>query len=404
MRISENFTMAVKNLRSNLVRSVLTMLGVIIGVTAVIIMVSLGEGAKQQITQRITAQGSNLLILSPGRGDRREGGAFGSAATLTNKILPVIQNCSPYIQAIAPEARSGGGGGGYVKAGSYSYQTSIIGCTAAYFPVRNYEVELGLPFTDADVEGRRRIAVLGSYVAEQLFPGVNPVGREIKIGNLRVTVIGVLKSKGQSGFMNSDDLILMPLYTVQQRLRGNKNLNTIYIQIKSDQLMGPAYEQINAALLNYFEGDDTKFNIMNQADMLSMMQDATQTFTLLLAGIAAVSLLVGGIGIMNIMLVSVTERIKEIGIRKAIGAQKEEILALFLIEAVVLSVLGGVTGILLGWFFGSVIAGMIGWNAVITMTSVLVSFLFSVFIGLFFGVYPAYKAAGLHPIDALRYE
>lgn len=402
MRVSENFSMAVKNLRSNTVRSILTMLGVIIGVTAVIIMVSLGEGAKSQITQQITAQGSNLLIVSPGRGNR-QGGGFGSSDSLTNKILPVIQNSSPYIEAIAPEAR-GGGGGGLVKAGTNSYQTSVIGCTSTYFSVRNYQVETGVPFTDADVQGRRRVAILGSYVAEQLFPGVNPVGQEIKIGNLRVTVLGVLKSKGQSGFMNSDDLILMPLSTVQQRLRGNKNLNTIYIQIKSDQLMDQANQQISATLLDYFEGDDTKFNIMNQADMLSMVQNATQTFTLLLAGIAAVSLLVGGIGIMNIMLVSVTERIKEIGIRKAIGAQKEEILVLFLIEAVVLSVLGGVIGILLGWFFGSVIAGMIGWTAVITPSSVLVSFLFSVFIGLFFGVYPAYKAAGLHPIDALRYE
>lgn len=399
MKISENFTMAVKNLRSNFVRSILTMLGVIIGVTAVIIMVSLGEGAKQQITQNITANGANLLIISPGRGNR-QGGSFGGGTPLTSEVLTVIWNSSNFIEAVAPEAR----GRGMVKAGINSYQTSVIGCTPDYFKVRNYQIASGMIFSEEDLRERRRVAVIGAYTAEEIFPGVDAVGQEMKIGNLRVTVIGVLQSKGQSGFMNNDDLILMPVTTVQQRITGNKNFNSIYVQIKSDQYMEVANNQISNALLDYYDGDDTRYNIMNQADMLSMVQQATQTFTLLLAGIAAVSLLVGGIGIMNIMLVSVTERIKEIGIRKAIGAQKEEILVLFLIEAVVLSVVGGTIGILLGWLFGSMVAGIIGWQAVITVSSVMISFLFSVFIGLFFGVYPAYKASGLHPIDALRYE
>lgn len=399
MRFRENFSMALKNLQSNLVRSTLTMLGVIIGVMAVIVMVSLGEGAKMQVTQNITAMGSNLLIVFPGHGQTR-GGSFGGGTSLTNKIIPIIQTSSTYISAISPEARSRA----MVKAGPNSYQTSIIGCQPSYLTVRNYQIANGAFFGDEEIQARRRVAVLGSYVAEQVFPGEDPVGREMKIGNLRVKIIGVLQSKGQSGFGNNDDLVLMPITTVQARVTGNKNLSSIYIQIQNEQAMDMANTQINNALLTYFKGDDTKFNIRNQAEILSSVQQATQTFTFLLAGVAAVSLLVGGIGIMNIMLVSVTERIREIGIRKAIGAPKGEILALFLIEAVTLSVTGGLIGIALGWLMAAIVAKVSGWQTIITFSSVLISFVFSILTGLFFGVYPAYKAAGLHPIDALRYE
>lgn len=399
MRLRENFSMALKNLQSNVVRSTLTMLGVIIGVMAVIVMVSLGEGAKKQITQNITAMGSNLLIVFPGHGQTR-GGSFGGGTTITNSTLPIIQRSSTYIAAISPEAR----GRGLVTAGPNSYQTSIVGCMISYLQVRNYGIGSGVFFTEEDIRARRRVAVLGSYVAEQIFPGEDPVGREIKIGTLRVKVTGVLQSKGQSGFGNNDDLVLMPISTVQARVTGNKNLSSIYIQIQNEQAMDVANTQIGNALLNYFKGDDTKYNIRNQAEILSSVQQATQTFTFLLAGVAAVSLLVGGIGIMNIMLVSVTERIKEIGIRKAIGAPKEEILALFLIEAITLSVVGGLIGIALGWLMATIVASVSGWQTIITFPSVLISFGFSILTGLFFGVYPAYKAAGLHPIDALRYE
>ncbi len=399
MRVSENFSMAIKNLRSNLVRSILTMLGVIIGVAAVIVMVALGEGAKQQITSNITAMGSNLLIVFPGRGQTR-GGSFGGGNDLTNEILPVIQSSSTYISAVSPEAR----GRGLVKAGPNSFQTPVIGCTTNYLTVRNYQMDSGLFFSEDDIKARRRVAVIGSYTAEQIFPGVNPVGQEMKIGTLRVKVIGQLQTKGQSGFGNNDDLVLLPITTVQSRVLGNKNISSIYIQIKSDQLMDAANTQISSAMLAYFKGDDTKFSIRNQAEILSSVQQATQTFTLLLGGVAAISLLVGGIGIMNIMLVSVTERIKEIGIRKAIGAPKEEILALFLMEAVTLSVTGGLVGIGLGWALSALVAGAFGWSTSITFSSVLISFVFSILTGLFFGVYPAYKASGLHPIDALRYE
>lgn len=405
MKITENMVMAVKNLRSNLVRSLLTMLGVIIGVAAVIVMVSLGEGAKQQVTSRITAMGSNLIMVFPGsRNSGQRGGSFGSTNTLTNDILPVIQNSSPYISNIAPEVRKGG----LVKTNSDSVQTSVIGSTVAYFSMRNFQIASGSLFTEDDVKSHRRVAVLGSYLAGELFPNINPVGRELKIGTdvgtLRVNIVGVLEEKGQSGFGNNDDLLIIPVTTMQQRITGNKYISTIYVQAQNEQYMDTVYNQLYDLLLKEFKGDDTKFALRNQAEILATVTQATQSFTMLLAGIAAVSLLVGGIGIMNIMLVSVTERIREIGIRKAIGAQKEEILALFLMEAVALSVTGGVIGILLGGLISVLVGQLFGWGATITASSVLISFVFSIVTGLFFGVYPAYKAAGLRPIDALRYE
>jgi putative ABC transport system permease protein len=400
MRISENALMAVKNIRSNMVRSLLTMLGVIIGVAAVIIMVSLGQGVQQKVTQQITAMGSNLLIVFPGRGQQR-GAGFGAGTGLTNDILPVIAASSASISGIAPEARRQQ----TVKAGANSIETSIVGCTASYPAIRNYTLASGRFFTDAEVSARKRLAVIGSYTAAELFPDQDPIGQEIKVGTLRLEIIGLLTEKGQSGFGNNDDLIMAPLGTVQQRLMGRSRdrLNTVYVQIQDTQSMGYAYEQLYAALLAEFK-DEEKFNLRNQAEILATVQQTTQTFTILLAGIAAVSLIVGGIGIMNIMLVSVTERIREIGIRKAVGAQREEILVLFLIEAIFLSMTGGVIGILLGGAIAGMITRITAMATVITPLSVLISFSFAILIGLFFGVYPAYKAAGLNPIEALRHE
>ena len=400
MRIMENLGMAAKNLRNNLVRSFLTMLGVIIGVSAVIVMVSLGEGAKQQVTNSITAMGSNLISVFPGRGDA--GGGFGAGVTLTNSLLPIIQKSSPYIKDIAPEARNHF----LVKAGSISMDTTVTGCTAPYLPVRNYQVAEGRFFSDEEVQVKKRVAVIGTYTAQQLFPDQDPIGQEVKIGQIRLKVIGLLAEKGQSGFGNNDDIIMVPLSTFQQRLANKRiknRLNSIYIQAQDEQSVDPLYNQVYDVLLKEFK-DEAKFNLRNQAEILNTVQQTTQSFTLLLAGIAAVSLLVGGIGIMNIMLVSVTERIREIGIRKAIGAQKEEILILFLIEAIFLSVAGGIIGIILGGSISMLMANLMGWNTSITLSSVVISFVFSIFTGLFFGVYPAYKAAGLNPIEALRHE
>ncbi|MGE5558573.1 MAG: ABC transporter permease [Bacillota bacterium] len=397
MKLSENVMMAVKNLQSNKMRSFLTMLGVIIGVGAVITMVSLGEGAKKQITDRIKQMGSNLLIISPGHGGR--GGSFGRTNSLTMDLVDKIKNSTSFISGIAPEARSGR----LVRAGANSIETSIIGCTPAYQWVRNYKVDIGRFFTGEELRDNRRLAVIGTEIAEELFPGVNPIGREIKIDRVRMEIIGVLAEKGQSGFGSGDDVVLVPITTAMHRVSGSNYLSSISIQVEREDYMDYVSRQINALLMAELK-DEEKFEVNNMAEMLSAVQDMTRTFTMLLAGIAAVSLLVGGIGIMNIMLVSVTERIREIGVRKAVGAQKEEILAMFLIEAVVLSLTGGILGITLGWILATVLSLLLQWTTVITLFPVFVAFVFSLAVGLFFGVYPAYKAGELNPIEALRHE
>ncbi len=390
MRITENAIMAVKNLRSNKMRSFLTMLGIIIGVGAVITMVSLGEGAKNQITKEISAIGSNLIIVSPGRN---------SGDSINNDTVDLVKESSEYIQMIAPAARDIKS----AEAGGQSLKASIVGCTPEYGVVRNYQVEYGNFLNAADCSSRRRVAVIGSYVAGELFPGVNPIGEELKIGGVRLEVVGVLKGKGENGSGNGDNSVLLPLYTAQERIFGNKNLTEINIQVQNEAYVDYTFERINQTLLAELEDED-EFNIGNMADLLSTAQEMTKTMTLLLSGIAAVSLLVGGIGIMNIMLVSVTERIREIGIRKAIGAQPEEILTLFLIEAVTLSLIGGAIGIAWGSGMAFLIGKAIGWTISISGGAVAVAFIFSMAVGLFFGVYPAYKASGLNPIEALRHE
>ncbi|MGE5605389.1 MAG: ABC transporter permease [Bacteroidota bacterium] len=398
MKVSENVTMAFTNILNNKIRSFLTMLGIIIGVGAVIAMVSIGEGAKKRVTDSISAMGSNLLIVTRGRGGR--GGGFGKSSTrLGVEEVELIRKSSSYIKTIAPEVRSNQ----TVSCGGDSLETTVFGCTVAYPEVRNYQLASGRFFTEEEIKSSRRVAVLGSYVADELFPGSNPVGAEISAGRLRFEVIGVLAEKGQSGFNNSDDLVLAPLTTVQRKLVGTKDYQAIYIQVKDETLMDQTYDQIYEALLEHYRDED-KFNLRNQAEILATVQESSKTFTFLLAGIAAVSLLVGGIGIMNIMLVSVTERIREIGIRKAIGARKEEILSLFLIEAVILSLSGGIMGIAVGCLAAKLMANFFGWAVAITLPSILLSFAFSIGIGLFFGVYPAYKASGLNPIEALRHE
>jgi putative ABC transport system permease protein len=399
VKVSENMLMAVRNLKNNKVRSLLTMLGIIIGVAAVIVMVALGEGAKKKITDSITAMGSNLLMVSPGRGHRR-GGSFGGAQEFDTKIIKVVQNSSSDIEAVAPQVQSSK----TVQYGGSSLSTNIIGCTVSYPAIRNYKVEKGRFFTQTEEESKKRVAVIGSYIAEELFDGIDPLGKELKIGQTRLKIIGVLKEKGQGGFGNNDDLILVPLLMAQRRLFGSKRLSMVSVKINSAQNMDRAYEELYAAMMVKFKNKEEKFAVRNQAEILSTVQESSQTFTLLLAGIAAVSLLVGGIGIMNIMLVSVTERIREIGIRKAIGAQKEEILLLFLIEAVLLSVTGGVIGIMIGCATAKLAGSFSGWTTALTLQPVIIAFAFSFAIGLFFGVFPAYKAAGLDPIEALRHE
>ena len=406
MNFLESIKVALRSLKSNKLRSILTMLGIIIGVGAVIAMVSIGQGAQQSITNSIQGLGSNLLIVTSGQ--NRNGPVAGESGSLNNLTIDDMKAITQKVTTInsaAPESSTNA----TVVYGSQNTQTSISGSLPEYQAVRNIHTQVGRFFNKDEVASKAKVAVLGQTVVQDLFgdANANVVGKTIKIKNMLFTVVGVLESKGSSGFMNQDDRIIIPITTIQSRMLGDDSIRTIYIDVKSADLMDTAQQQITNVLrkrhnLKLEDADD--FRIQNQAEILSSAQSITQTFTLLLAGVAAISLLVGGIGIMNIMLVSVTERTREIGIRKAIGAKGRDILVQFLIEAIVLSLLGGIIGIILGVGGSSMIAKVAGWSTSVTISSILLSFGFSAAIGIIFGVFPAQKAAGLRPIDALRYE
>ncbi|KGP76777.1 multidrug ABC transporter substrate-binding protein [Desulfosporosinus sp. Tol-M] len=406
MNLLESIRVSLRALRANKLRSSLTMLGIIIGVAAVIAMVGIGNGATASITSQIQGMGSNLLTISPGQSNSGgiNGGA-GSAASLTMDDVKKIQALGPAVKAVAPIA----GSNAQVVLGSGNTSTSINGTTEDYEVVKNVSLARGRYLTKEDVDSSARVAVLGPTVVENLLGDANAavVGKIIKVNNVPFQVIGVTTATGSSGFQSSDDMITAPITTVQARLIGKKTVRNILVSASSEALMQTAQDEITAALRKSHkipDGKDNDFRVQNQADMLATMTSVTQTLTMLLGGIAGISLLVGGIGIMNIMLVSVTERTREIGIRKAIGAKGKDILLQFLIEAVVLSVLGGGIGIALG-YRGSNLAGkVLIMNTGISMASVFMAFGFSAGIGIIFGVFPARKAAAMDPIDALRYE
>ncbi|NLG85187.1 MAG: FtsX-like permease family protein [Firmicutes bacterium] len=395
MRVRDNLWVAFGALLGNPLRSFLTALGVVIGVGAVIVMVSIGEGARARVTEQIQSLGSNLLMIAPGRMER---GAWGSRTVLTSDLVPVVAAC-PSISRVAPEAS----GMRQVSFGEASIMTNITGVTADYWEVRKLKIGSGTLFGEEEVREARKVAVIGADVATELFPHQDPIGQKIKVGRVKFTVIGVAAPRGQAGFFSQDDVVYIPLTTAQRRLFGNKRIRMIYAEARSEELMDQAAAEIREALLAELE-DENAFVINNQADILSTAQQMTQTLTLLLAGIAGVSLLVGGIGIMNIMLVSVTERIKEIGLRKALGAQEKEIMTQFLYEAATLSLLGGGIGFLLGSLGAAGLSAAFGWRTVISPSAVVVAFGLSLFVGIFFGVYPAGRASRLDPIEALRHE
>ena len=405
MNFFESIRVSLRALRANKLRSALTMLGMIIGVAAVIAMVGIGNGATASITSQIQGLGSNLLTVSSGQSNSGgvRGGA-GSSNTLTMTDVTKIQ-IGTAVKAVAPVASSNA----QVVLGSGNTSTSITGTTADYEVIKNVTLASGRYITQNDVDSSARVAVLGPTVVTNLMGDANAsvIGKIIKINNVPFQVIGVTTATGSTGFMSSDDMITAPITTVQARLIGKKNVRSILVSASSADLMQTAQDQITAALHKAHKiqpGKNDDFTVQNQADMLATMTGVTQTLTMLLGGIAGISLLVGGIGIMNIMLVSVTERTREIGIRKAIGAKGMDILLQFLIEAVVLSVFGGGIGIALG-YGGSNLAGQaLKMSTSISMTSVFVAFGFSAAIGILFGVFPARKAAAMDPIDALRYE
>ena len=401
----ESVLIAFEGLKANKLRSILTMLGIIIGVGAVIAMVSLGMGVRDKVQTSIASLGSNLLIVSPGAtsssGVRL---AAGSNTSLTNKDWLAIAKEVPGVSLAAPSVNRQY----QVVYGNKNWYTSVQGTTPEYLDVRNFDMQSGMFFSSKDVDTRMRVVVLGNTTADNLFGDINPLGQTIRINKAPFRVIGVLEPKGQSaGGMDQDDLAIIPLTTAQERLMGMTYLNSISVQAESEEAIDQVQADITSLLRNRHRlgpGTPDNFTVRNLSAVMATAAETTQTITLLLGNIAAISLLVGGIGIMNIMLVSVTERTREIGIRKALGATYYNILLQFLIEAVVIGVTGGLIGVALGIGASLTISAVLGWNTVVSVFSVLIAFGFSVVVGLFFGLYPARKAALLDPIEALRYE
>ncbi|MEX1140315.1 MAG: ABC transporter permease [Bacteroidota bacterium] len=405
MNISESFITALSALFANKLRALLTMLGIIIGVAAVITMIAIGEGAQKAVTARIQALGSNLLFISPGA--QRGGGVTviqtGTSVRLRNADADVIGEKVSAVEAVVPEFSRNA----QVKFQNKNWNTRIVGTVPEYEYVRNFSAEEGRYFSHSEERAYSKVCVIGRIVADNLFGAVDPIGKSIRIAGQTFEVIGILESKGQSGFQNPDDQVIVPLSTAQRRIFGVDYLGQITAKVADDKRMDEAFFEIERVLRREHklrEEQDNDFSIRNQADIITTFQETQQTFTFLLAGIAAVSLLVGGIGIMNIMIVSVTERTKEIGIRKAIGARKQDVLLQFLIESVVMSIVGGLMGIGIG-VGGSLILSSYGnLPSSISLQAIIMSFVFAAFVGIFFGLYPAWKAAESNVIDALRYE
>jgi len=404
MLITEIIQVALQAIRANKLRSFLTMLGIIIGVAAVITMVALGSGAQKAVQARIQALGPTLLSLYPGQAFRG-GIAFDQRVSLMVDDYKALANDARYVKAVVPELTRNL----QIKRAGQNINVSVVGTTPNYVQVKNYTLTAGRMFTAGEDEARRGYAVLGSAIPEMF--GANPVamvGQQIQIRGIPFEIIGVLSVKGSGGgFGNPDEQILIPLQTARYRIMGTDRLRSITVDVVDLQHMTLAMIEIERVMRREHKirpGADNDFQIRNQADVLATFQETTETFTWLLAGIAAVSLLVGGIGIMNIMLVSVTERTREIGVRKALGATRFNIMFQFLVEALVLCMVGGIIGILFGTLGAVVLSKLAHWNTSINGFAVLLAFVFSAVVGLFFGIWPARRAASLDPIVALRYE
>ncbi len=404
MLVGETIAVAFQSIRANKLRAGLTMLGIIIGVAAVITMVALGSGAQKAIEDRIAALGANILTVFPGQGFRG-GIAFNDKTAITTDDYEALRRDAKLLKAVVPELQSNQ----QIQFGSQNINTAVLGTTAQYVPMHNYTIPYGRMFTDGDEQARQRYAVLGASVPEML--GGNPaamIHQTMLVRGVPFEIIGVLSSKGSSGsFSNPDEQILIPLQTAQFRINGTKRIRSLSVQVSDGVPVQQGMVDMERVLRREHKirpGADNDFQVRNQQDFLATQQQATQVFTSLLASIAAVSLIVGGIGIMNIMLVSVTERTREIGVRKALGATRMNIMLQFLIEALVLCLTGGVIGILLGTGAAVMLSRLAHWNVLVSLTSIFVAFAFSAIIGLFFGIWPARRAASLDPITALRYE
>jgi putative ABC transport system permease protein len=405
MRFLEILRISFDALVRNKMRSMLTMLGIIIGVGAVIAMVAIGQGAQSSVDAQINSLGTNVLMIFPGsmtRGGVMSGG--GTGTSLTEEDGQAIKEQCPAIAHVSPLLRSGA----QIVYGNLNWGTSIQGGSPDFFEIRDWRIDTGEFFSDADVRGSTKVCLLGQTVVQQLFEGEDPNGKTIRIRNIPFKVVGTLKSKGQNMMgQDQDDIILIPYTTLQKRLMGNTK-SFGYLASATTKAQIPAAQQQITDLLRLRHKtpltDDNDFTIRSQTEIAEASSQTTKIMTTLLGSIASVSLIVGGIGIMNIMLVSVTERTREIGIRMSIGARKRDILSQFLMEAIVMSVLGGLIGIMLGVGGSNLISKFAGWPTFISSNSIFLAVFFSMLVGVFFGFYPARKAASLSPIEALRYE
>ncbi len=405
MNFVETIQIAIDSLLRHKTRALLTMLGIIIGVGAVIAMVAVGQGATSAVESQIASLGTNILIVFPSATNM--GGVSsgaGAAQTLTLDDVQAMADQCPAVAFVSPQTRTNR----QVVARNLNWSTSIQGGNTDYFRIRDWRLEGGDFFTDADVRGATKVCVIGKTVADNLYPGESPVGEMIRISKLPFKVIGVLSAKGQNAMgQDQDDIIIAPFATVQKKIQGVDFVGTVVMSAVTQDKIPEAQTEVTELLRarhRLQDWQDNDFTIRNQTDIAAAATSTSSIMTVLLGSIASVSLLVGGIGIMNIMLVSVTERTREIGIRMAIGARRRDILLQFLLEAVLLSVLGGLIGVVIGMTSSKLISTFAGWPVVVSAASVGLAFAFSAAVGMFFGFYPAQKASGLSPIEALRYE
>jgi len=401
---------ALRALTTNLLRSILTMLGIIIGVAAVITMIAVGSGAQQRVAEQMKSLGSNIMLVLPG--SQTAGGARMGAQTgqnLTEEDAAAIAREVPQVQVAAPSNRATA----QLVAGNANWSTSITGTTNDYFEARDWPLDAGRMFEAGELQGSGKVAIVGQTVARQLFGDVDPIDQVVRIRNVPVTIVGVLAAKGQNSFgQDQDDIVIVPISTLRNRIQGGnagklRRVSTINVKVVEGESMKAAEEGVRELLRQRQKlqpGADDSFTVRNLTEILQAQEASSRVMTLLLAAVAGVSLVVGGIGIMNIMLVSVTERTREIGLRMAVGARGRDILVQFLIEAITLSLVGGAIGVLLGAASTWAVAAFAGWTVALTGSSILLAAGFSAAVGVFFGFYPARRAAALLPIQALRYE
>jgi putative ABC transport system permease protein len=406
MKLKNQLIAAIRSLAKNKMRTFLTMLGIIIGVASVIAMLAIGQGSKESIQSQIASLGTNLLIVFPSAsssgGVRQEAG---SSVRLTLDDYKAVASRCPSVMYSTPQVRTSG----QLISGSQNWRTSVFGVYPDYFAIRNLAIEDGAVWTMNEDRSAAKVCVVGHTVANNLFgDGADPVGRTMRVNKIPFKIIGVTVAKGQNAFgQDQDDIVLAPFSTVQERMMTITYIQSMMVSAKSEALIPEATEEVTQVLKERHHlgpSEDPDFTIRSQSDISSAATATSKVLTILLASIASISLLVGGIGIMNIMLVSVTERTREIGIRMGVGARGRDVLLQFLIEALMISLLGGIIGVALGILTSKIIANVMAWPITISIQSILLSFIFATAIGIFFGWYPARKAASLNPIDALRYE